>query len=350
MMKDKKNRTTLILGGLCVVAIIAAIVLIAAGGKDTTTTPPDTNTPNSEVVTPNETPENTEPVIPDAREDGEKRVEVVKNGESLGAIETLVIDKVYYTNLEELIEFNLVDFKFENGKITYSTGADDITIEKDKITIIAHVDHSHDASGAVIDKPQDVEQVFEVKDAILTRNDKTYLHETALYHLGISDINDKSLVYISDKAEIEKISTSIKIEDVIFNTELAEMTEEEVKALAELVDSTNFDVTVKSAHAVKKNFSESNVVSLFKNALNAGLANTIYTGKTDGKYVVMLNNNAAGILLGEIMPSIHGSDEYANVRILIETNEEGKITNIYADTYYRFDSNDIYYYVTLAAK
>lgn len=357
-----KKKLTIILSACCAVALIVAIFLIAKPKNNSPViSNPNENNPNTNIENPIKTPENVpgdnKVYVDDVRKDGNQELTLMVDGEDKGLIKTIVKDSTFYIEVEGLNKSGAIDLKIDGENITNVKESTSIVIGANKTTITTKHDEAEGEAEDVADNS--VEENEEVKETesvteyeivgYIKDTDKYYISEKSLAYIVNVHVNNKAIT-INTGAKQEEITANFsKIEDVLRNEELVDFTSSDRTALANKIFDSSFDFKISSFGPVNKEISENDIKDVIFNAF-ANESNIIYSKKAGNKSIVMFNSSIAKSLMNVILPSVSHKEVYANVRLLIETDDSGKITNIYGDSYYIFDGQDIYYYITLTTK
>lgn len=356
-----KKKLTLILGAACAIVLVVAIVLIASPKDEITPAPNDqqnevinTNTPNNEDdITANV------PVVDtsDIRKDGEKTLPVILNGKNVGEVRVLTQNNAFFVNVKDLgktdVKFKEKDgaYVWENERFIYTIKEESLTsFDKDWEKIQAATDAANAekvADGGVVENTEEKEELgaertFEMKGYIEYKGEH-YFTESVMTFIGTNSyVNDKAVTVVTETA---KDTNSTKIEAALALGDLIDMEAEDFTKLGEAFFNGSLDFVVESYGPVNNKIDNDAVKEVLFNSFNNS-DNIIYSKKIDNKYIVMCDENVASALMNTILGSVSKADLYTNVRLVVETDDSGKIKTVYGDSYYIFDGRDIYYYIT----
>lgn len=369
----KKNKTTIILAVACVAIVLLAVFLLSSPNNDTPNVPDKPNTENVE-NTPNDTTkpedkvennggsENTENVIPNAvykeRQDGEKMVPIFHNGVKVGATNLYTHNGSFRVQLKPLNDANVFNFeKQEDGSLVWDGDRLIYTLTENSITIFnkefenQREDSDNDTiNNEVIDESKDAPESATTTinlPAFIYHKDEIYLTESVITLFGNSFASDKGIHIITTFKQNEN---SEKIETILQENpdSQIDVKDETLKAIAEDLFNNRFVISVESFSGIKENYDNEAIKNVLFNAFN-NPDNIIYQNQyNDKQLIVMFDDNTAGALLNTVMETLAISDRFANVRTLVELDDNRKIDKIYIDSYYTFDNRDIYYYITIS--
>lgn len=349
----KNTKIALILGGLCAVALIVALVIFIPK-NNTPDNPPDNVQDTTQNVenntgdaTNNDELSSNVPIINPTRTDGNTKVPMILNGTKVGEINLIVKDAKFNFPIDELESLNVAKFEkqdnlyiYENETSTFKVGPENIVIitkPSDKNSDGANAD----GTNADADKKESVENTFEAKGYI-TIDGKDYLTEDAFVCLFYGYVNNKA----ASIGDVEARKNTWDIEDFLRDESKVEASKEDLTSLADKIADLQNAFIVNSTSTVKENITSSEIKDLLSFSL-LGEGNVISSFKKDNKILVIYDNNVASAIMNSVLGSISEHDLYTNIRVLVTLDEEGKINALQADTYYLFDSRDIYYYITM---
>ena len=352
-----KKTITIILSVCCVAVLVAAIVLIASPGKGNTETPSG-NTGNEIVdnsgVTNNEGSQNSGvdmPILDGVRKDGKKTIPVVLNGVVKGEVDVVIENSIFKVNVDGLNAAGATNFKTEGDALVWEDTRFIYTIKENSITsfdkdwekVKAEVDATTgDANSSNEKEEGGAERTFEMP-GYKKYDGKYYLDESVITFIGYNSyVNDKGVVIVT---EIPKETNSYVVESALALEGLTDMEAADFTMLGEAFFNGKFDFKIESYASINSNIDNDAIKDVLFNSLNNS-DNIIYSKKIDNKYIVMCDENVSSALMNVILGTVSEADLYANVRLVIETDDAGKITSVVGDSYYIFDNRDIYYYIT----
>jgi len=342
-----KKKITIILGAACAIVLVVAIALIAGPKDDIEVTPNDQN----QVVDTNnpgdsENQENINgPVInDDIRKDGEKTLPIILNGQVAGEAKVLIENGMFNVSVKDINASGAANFEEKDGNWVFDSDDYTYTLKETDIVILnKHWEESKDASTDGTITVVESAETNVGMPGYIERNNEVYLTEymIALFGSG-SYVNDKGITIVTS---VPSETNSDKIEAALALEGLINMEAEDFTKLGEAFFNANLNFIVESFGPVSSTIDSNAVKEVLFNSFNNS-DNIIYSKKIDNKYIVMCDENVASALMNTILGSVSHSDLYANVRLVVETDDTGKITNVYGDSYYIFDGRDIYYYIT----
>lgn len=360
----KKNKTTIILAVACVAVVLLAVFLLSSSNNDTPNVPDKPNTENVE-NTPNNTTKPDDKVENNgdstttenngtesffkARQDGEKIVPILLDGKKVGTTNLYTKNGTFYVQLKGLNDSKAFNFeKQEDGSLVWDSERWTYTLTENTIT-------SFDKEWEEITKDADkTDESIELGatrtfnyEAFIYYKDEIYLSETVITFINNSFANDKGIHIIKDTT---KKTNSSRIETLLQTSEetTKDISEEVLNSIAQDLFENRFVMDVESISGVKENIDNEAIKNVLFNAFS-NTDNIIYQNQyNDKQFIIMFDDNTAGSLLNTVMETLSLDDRFANVRTLVELDDEGKIDKIYIDTYYVFDNRDIYYYITIS--
>lgn len=341
-----KNKNIVII--LCLFLAIAIAGAVFVFNKPAKTEKPDINNNQQTNIQENikEEIKSNVPVVDEERVPGDKTLPVIIDGVSIGEADIMIKDATFYTSLDSLNKLGVTDFKKNGDTFVWETEDSIYTISEksvifyDKLYDIHKADLEEEAKNNP-DGNYGQEREFDVK-AYEEINGTDYLTEEGFSFLFIGYINNKG---ISINNNIDAQNSSY-IEMFIRANNGIDLTDAEITSLADAIGDIKGKFEVSSDGEVRKNISNDEIIDIFANSIQ-NEENVLYAKKYENKAVVMFNDKVASALMNTILGSVSSDDIYVNVRVYFELDNNGKINDLRADTYYLFDSREIYYYITL---
>lgn len=286
------------------------------------------------------------PVVDEERVPGNKTLPVIVDGVSIGEADIVIKNATFYTSIDSLNNLGVTDFKKNGDTFVWETEDSIYTISEksvifyDKLYDIHKADLEEEAKNNP-DGNYGQERKFDI-EGYKEINGKYYLAEESFSFLFIGYINNKG---ISINNNIDAQNSSY-IETFIRTNNGIDLTDEEITSLADAIGDIKGEFTVSGDGEVRKDVLNDEIIDIFANSIQ-NEENVLYAKKYGNEAVVMFNDKVASAIMNAILGSISSDDIYVNVRVYFALDDDGKINDLRADTYYLFDSREIYYYITL---